>query len=110
LSYLVTGDTETGRWDSIVRIFGGSIQANVLDAPHHGSKNGVTQAAMNLINPHTVLISAGVENAYGHPDAEALKIFNSVAQKVWQTNVGEGQSIRTEVVASGVKSFLYKAP
>jgi competence protein ComEC len=82
LSYLVTGDTENARWNSIVGIFVGAISANVLNAPHHGSKNGITMAAMSLINPHTVLISAGVNNRYGHPDREAITIYDSVAREV----------------------------
>ena len=97
-------------WDSIVKIFGNNIKANVLDAPHHGSKNGISQAAMNLIKPHTVLISAGVNNAYGHPDTEALKKFSSIATNIWRTNYGEGISIPTEVTKSGVQSFLYRVP
>jgi beta-lactamase superfamily II metal-dependent hydrolase len=105
-SYLITGDTENARWDSIVRIFGAAISANVLNAPHHGSRNGITQAAMNLINPHTVLISAGVNNKYGHPDIEALAIYRSVAREVYRTNWGNGESIVTDLTPSGVRSYL----
>ncbi len=57
-TYLVTGDTEIDRWHSIVRIFGKSIASHVLAAPHHGSRNGITEAIIRSINPHTVLISA----------------------------------------------------
>lgn len=99
-TYLVTGDTENDRWDSIVRIFGDSIKADVLDAPHHGSKNGITEEAMRLINPHTVLISAGVDNKYGHPDREAITIFNRYTDNVYSTSSGgngNGQSIVTTI-------------
>ena len=84
-TYLVTGDTENNRWESITKIFGASIKSDVLDAPHHGSKNGITSDAIKLIQPDTVLISAGVENSYDHPDAEAVKVFNSVTKKVYST-------------------------
>jgi beta-lactamase superfamily II metal-dependent hydrolase len=47
-SYLVTGDTENERWENIAKYFGSSIKADVLDAPHHGSKNGITDSAMSL--------------------------------------------------------------
>lgn len=101
-TYLVTGDTENSRWEGITKIFGASIKSDVLDAPHHGSKNGITRDAMKLIQPDTVLISAGVENSYGHPDAEALNIFRSVATKVFSTNGNdEGQSILTEILKTG---------
>jgi len=110
-TYLVTGDTENSRWDSISKIFGSSIKCDVVDAPHHGSKNGITNQAIMLMKPHTVLISAGVNNSYGHPDAEAIKIFNSVAQHVYSTNTEEGQSLLTEISKVGtgmvVKTSLY---
>lgn len=111
-TYLVTGDTENNRWDSITKIFGASIKSDVLDAPHHGSKNGITSDAIKLIKPDTVLISAGVENSYGHPDSEAVKVFNSVTKKVYSTNDSkEEQSILTEISKTGaglvVESKVY---
>lgn len=108
-TYLVTGDTENSRWDSIVKIFGNSIASDVLAAPHHGSKNGITKAAFNCINPHTVVISAGVDNSYDHPDSEAEKIFNTTASDVHSTNYAkDGQSLRTAVLSSGIKTYLYQ--
>jgi len=71
-TYLVTGDTENDRWGSIVHYFGDSLSADVLAAPHHGSRNGISLSAMRSISPDTVLISAGVNNQYGHPASEAM--------------------------------------
>ena len=106
-SYLVTGDTENDRWSSITRIFGSFIAADVLDAPHHGSKNGISAAAMAVIRPHTVLISAGVNNQYGHPDAEATRLFAAHAQKYFVTCYGGGQSLRTVADESGVATYKF---
>ncbi len=110
-TYLVTGDTENARWDSITKIFGNSIKCDVLDAPHHGSKNGITSGAIKLMQPDTVLISAGVDNRYGHPDTEAVNIFSSVTKKIYPTNYDKGQSILTEITNDGkklvVKSSIY---
>jgi beta-lactamase superfamily II metal-dependent hydrolase len=39
-----------------------------------------------LVNPDTVLISAGVNNAYGHPDAAAVRVYRAVARAVYSTN------------------------
>lgn len=111
-SYLVTGDTENGRWSRISEIFGSSIKCDVLDAPHHGSKNGITSAAIKLMKPHTVLVSAGVDNSYGHPDKEAITIFNMVTKNVYCTNGAndkDGQSIMTEITRTGIKSVKYSA-
>lgn len=108
-SYLITGDTENDRWDSIVKTFGAAIKSDVLDAPHHGSKNGVSDSAMKLINPHTVIISAGVDSPYGHPHREAMALFRKYATNVYRTNYGQGQSIVTVVNShSDIKSFKYE--
>lgn len=88
LSFLVTGDTENARWDVITRLFRDKIKSDVLQAPHHGSKNGITQEAMKRIAADTVLISAGVDNQFGHPHAEALQIYCTHTNKVYSTQSG----------------------
>jgi beta-lactamase superfamily II metal-dependent hydrolase len=107
-SYLVTGDTEGDRWDSIVHYFGERLRSDVLAAPHHGSRNGITYEAMRCIDPHTVLISAGVRNPYGHPDEEAMKVFRSFATQIFSTNHGGGQSMRTRVTESTIQTTLFE--
>lgn len=108
-SYLVTGDTENSRWDGIVDSFGGSLSSDILDAPHHGSKNGITTDAMSLINPYQVIISAGVDNAYGHPDKEAIKIYKAGDRKpeVFTTNSSDGKSYVTKLTARTFKTEIY---
>lgn len=45
-TYLITGDTENDRWHSISYYFGSALASDVLAAPHHGSKNGITAAVL----------------------------------------------------------------
>jgi len=100
-SYLVTGDTENERWETIARLFGESLASDVLSAPHHGSKNAANPQMALLVAPDTVLISAGVSNQYGHPDAEAVKLYARVAKHVFQTNIENGVSLLTKRQGSG---------
>jgi beta-lactamase superfamily II metal-dependent hydrolase len=95
-SYLITGDTESTRWCRIDEFFGESLKAHVMAAAHHGSKNGVHVPSLLHIDPHTVLISAGVNNQYGHPDPAAVKVYNGVAKQVFATNVEGGVSLLTQ--------------
>jgi beta-lactamase superfamily II metal-dependent hydrolase len=94
-SYLVTGDTENPRWDRIVDLFGDALDADVLAAPHHGSKNAAHPGMILEVRPHTVVISAGVDNQYGHPDRKAVALYLRVAAHVFQTNVRNGISLLT---------------
>ena len=94
-SYLVTGDTETERWDTINRLFGETLKSDVMAAPHHGSKSGCNPTTVTLVLPNSVLISAGVDNQYGHPHSEAVAVYQGVAQHVFSTNSDGGQSLLT---------------
>ena len=94
-SYLITGDTETERWDTINRLFGHTLKSDVMAAPHHGSKSGCNPTTVTLVSPNTVLISAGVGNQYGHPDSQAVAVYQQVAQHVFATNTNDGESLLT---------------
>jgi beta-lactamase superfamily II metal-dependent hydrolase len=94
-SYLITGDTENERWEAISRLFGGSLKSDIMAAAHHGSKNATHPASLLHIRPHTVLISAGVDNQYGHPDPQALRVYAEVAEKIYSTNMEGGVSLMT---------------
>jgi beta-lactamase superfamily II metal-dependent hydrolase len=92
-SYLITGDTETERWDCINRYFGKHLSAPVMAGSHHGSRNGVNANSLLLINPDTVLISAGIDNAYGHPDGVAVQAYRRVARQVFCTNADNAEGM-----------------
>ena len=105
--YLVTGDTETARWNSIVRFFSESLNIHVLAAPHHGSRNGITDNAMRYMRPHTVLISAGVSNQYGHPHPEAMRIYRDGASVVRCTSENSGTSHVTHCTPFGIMTYPF---
>lgn len=88
--YLATGDTEKERWERIAEFFGDGLRADVMAAPHHGARSGVHPKAVVHAQPHTVLISAGVDNQYGHPHSAAVAVYRRVAKKVYATNGTSG--------------------
>lgn len=95
-SYLVTGDTENARWESINRDRGPMLGSDVMAAPHHGARNATNAQTLLLVAPNTILISAGVDNPYGHPDGSVLSAYARVAQHVFGTHVDGGCSLYTE--------------
>jgi competence protein ComEC len=92
----LTGLGNGERWKNIDEFFGSALKAHVLAAAHHGSDNGVHPASLLHIDPHTVLISAGVDSQYGHPDPGAVKVYNRVAKHVYSTNMNGGVSLLTQ--------------
>lgn len=106
-SYLITGDTESGRWETINRLFKSSLKSDIMAAPHHGSRNGVHAGALLNIDPNTVLISAGVENQYGHPDSRAVAVYKKIAKHVHATNAVEGgASLYTSSISNDFETKL----
>lgn len=104
-SYLITGDTETERWDGINRYFGKYLSSPVMAASHHGSRTGVNAKTLLLVNPHTVLISAGIDNSYGHPDGVAVQAYRKVATQVFCTNAdSDGTCFLTRQVRDGFET------
>ncbi|MDX2024309.1 MAG: hypothetical protein SF187_28970 [Deltaproteobacteria bacterium] len=87
--YLITGDTENLRWESINRIFGKALRADVMAAPHHGSRNGINEETLGFVSPGTVLISAGVGNQFEHPHREALDLYAASGADVYSTHTGK---------------------
>lgn len=104
-SYLITGDTENSRWDTINRLFGKSLLSDVMAAPHHGAKTGANVKTLLLVAPNTILISAGVDNQYGHPDSQAVAVFSKVAKHVYSTHVSGGVSL---ITSPGIGDFETK--
>ena len=103
-AYLVTGDTEIPRWDRIVELFDDALDSDVLSAAHHGSKNAAHAGMALAVMPNTVLISAGVDNQYGHPDRKAVELYLRVANRVFQTNVRDGVSLLTRRNGSDLRT------
>jgi len=105
-TYLITGDTEDDRWSTIASEFKTSLKAAVLAAAHHGSNNGITATALKYVKPHTILVSAGVGNQYGHPEPAAQRLFGAHSEKWYSTNSGKGQSLRTIADGKTISTYL----
>src|SRR6266481_3213384 len=78
---LFPGDCENARWESILKYFEKYLPANLLLAPHHGSDHGCSEAALAAINPEFTVVGAGVDNKYGHPDKNALKLLKKYTKR-----------------------------
>ena len=79
-----------------------------MAAAHHGSRTGANVETLLLVAPNTILISAGVDNQYGHPDSQAVAVFNKVAKHVYSTHVNGGVSLLTSRITNDFKTNLIK--
>jgi competence protein ComEC len=60
---------------------------DVYKAAHHGSKNNDNKLWLELLKPQDVVISAGLNNSYGHPAPEAVNLYQSVKAQIWRTDL-----------------------
>ena len=77
LTYLFTGDIEAESEQLLVNKYKHSLKSDVLKVPHHGSKTSSTQTFIDFVNPKHVVISAGHQNKFSHPDKNVLNRYES---------------------------------
>jgi competence protein ComEC len=72
VSFLFAGDATADAEQSMLNA-GLSVNSNVLKVGHHGSRSATSQAFLDAVNPTYAVISAGINNIYGHPHEETVQ-------------------------------------
>lgn len=72
VSFLFTGDATADTEQSMINA-GLSLRSDVLKVAHHGSRTSTSQAFLDAVNPTYAVISAGLDNVYGHPHEETVQ-------------------------------------
>lgn len=54
------------------------LKADILKVGHHGSKTSSSKEYLKAVDPDLAIISAGLNNSYGHPNKETLASLNSL--------------------------------
>ncbi|MDO4486017.1 MAG: MBL fold metallo-hydrolase [Bacillota bacterium] len=65
---------------------GQNLEAELLQAGHHGSSTSNSYYFLRESNPRYVVISCGEGNMYGHPHEEALSRFSDLGAEVFRTD------------------------
>lgn len=58
---------------------------SLLKVAHHGSKNSSCEAFLKKASPELALVSAGVNNSYGHPHPDTVKRLKDAGAAVYVT-------------------------
>ena len=87
-SVLLAADMEE---DAELRLVnaGPIISSTVLKAGHHGSATSTTQQFLDAVGPAVAVVSAGLDNQYGHPAPDVLERLEASlgAQNVYRTDL-----------------------
>ena len=116
-SVLLAGDIERGAEERLLEAHPGRLKADVLVAPHHGSKTSSTDAFVAAVSPRVVIFGAAWRSHYGHPRPEVVARYTATgarsittgvegAVRVWRDPAG----VRTESWRAGHSRFWSAAP
>ena len=85
-SILLTGDAEEQTERERLIKSGANIRATVLKVGHHGSKYATSEEFLKRGEFKYAVISAGLDNRYGHPSQEVLDRLKAAQVKLYRTD------------------------
>jgi competence protein ComEC len=84
-TFLFTGDAPTDVENYLAKNIGKELDSDVLKVAHHGSKNSLSDQFISAVSPEYSIISAGVDNRYGHPHKEIIESLNNIKTNILGT-------------------------
>lgn len=73
IDFMLTGDASVGTEEWMVDEYGTALASEVLKLGHHGSRTSTAESFLDAVAPMYAVVSAGVDNRYGHPHAEVVE-------------------------------------
>ena len=73
--FLLTGDSPKKIEKYLTAQYGGKLHSDILKLGHHGSRTSTSRIFLSAVNPEYTIISAGLNNRYGHPHKEVVEML-----------------------------------
>ena len=77
-SVMLTGDAPNKTEEYVLSLDGKNIKSTILKEGHHGSRTSASGPFISAVAPEYDIISAGLNNRYGHPHKETTDLLNSL--------------------------------
>jgi competence protein ComEC len=84
---LLTGDIEKAAEALLVQRGATALRAEVLLAPHHGSRTSSTAEFIAAVRPGLLVVAAGYRNRFGHPRPDVLARYDANRTRVLRTDL-----------------------
>ncbi len=94
-SFLFPGDIEAEAELFLVQT-SRDLQADVLKAPHHGSRTSSGDIFLGAVNPGAVVFSVQRNNRFGHPAPAVLDRYEAAGAGIFRTDHDGAITIRTD--------------
>jgi competence protein ComEC len=82
---LIPADVEADSERALVT-GGADLSADVLIAPHHGSRTSSTPAFLAAVRPAFVVVTAGYRNRFGHPHPDVAARYAAAGATLLRTD------------------------
>ncbi len=100
--FLVTGDLDVAGERALLQAWP-QLRVDWLVAGHHGSRTSTAQFWLQQLRPHSVLISRGRYNSYGHPHPlvltrlahNGIRLYDTAHDKALRIDLGARQPLWT---------------
>jgi competence protein ComEC len=103
-AFLLTGDIEREAESALVD-GGGTLRADLIKVPHHGSRTSSTAEFVDSVKPEYAVISVGRHSRFGHPHPEVVERWSAFGAKVMTTGARGMISISTDGSDLSVQTF-----
>ncbi|HEY6281889.1 MAG TPA: DNA internalization-related competence protein ComEC/Rec2 [Burkholderiales bacterium] len=104
---LLPADIEKPSEQELLKRASDQLQADVLVAPHHGSKTSSTEIFLHQIQPKTVIFTVGYRNSFGHPKAEIVERYKILGSKIYRSDLDGALTLDFD--SRGVTAQPYRA-
>jgi competence protein ComEC len=94
-SMLLTGDI-TEKVERYLVEHDAPLQAEILKAPHHGSRTSSHPDFIRAVGPRDVIVSSGRFNAFHHPHPNIVDRYDQYGATLWRTDLQGAICITTD--------------
>lgn len=101
-TFLLMGDAPAEVEQSLVREYGAGLAASVLKVGHHGSDTSSIRPFLDRVQPAVAIISAGLDNPFGHPVAQTLDALTQTGAQIYRTD----QNGTVELIADSARLWV----
>lgn len=101
---LLTGDIERAAEAALVDS-GYDLRADVIKAPHHGSRTSSSDVFLEAARPRFAVISAAQRNRFGHPHREVVERYQQRGITLFETKRDGMITVETDGISMNVRTY-----
>jgi len=105
---LLPGDIEARSEAALVALHADALGADVLLAPHHGSRSSSTPAFLEAVRPRVVVFPVGYRNRFRHPQEDVVARYEALGARVLRSDRDGAVTLR--IAADGaIEAIPYRS-